>query len=310
MVSQSKSVTSVQPGLSVLNGGYRFFPDLVETPEEILIGTPAREEWVHLDSLVIDGPQRDFRPQHAKFIADNFDPKRVYKIQVSPRPDGMRHVIDGQHRVGAMRLKYAGNTHSVRVLCDVYDGFTHDEEALKFLDHNQYNSKAGSFEAFLIEVERGDPFHVTLQKIIAEQGFRATKSTCHNGFSGVSEFVKIVTGYGPRNRPLPNGFERLSEVLSVIREAWGGSTDGVNYAIIGGIAGFLLKYGKHPNYQRTRLIRVLSKTTARERFGAVDDETTRRKKRKLTVGDPRKVLMYTIIEDYNDNLHGHNRLPE
>lgn len=60
-------------------------------------------EILPLDRLFLETYQRTLNPQKVKRIVREFDPSKLGVLMISERPDGRYAVIDGQHRMTALR---------------------------------------------------------------------------------------------------------------------------------------------------------------------------------------------------------------
>lgn len=186
--------------------------------------TPTRVErtghlrWVTVaDILVNPRAQREMRPGWAAQIAADFDPDRFLPPLLSLR-DGKYHVIDGQHRIEAMRLM---GWDDQQIQCWVYDNITEAQEADLFLWHNNRKSVA-SFDKFQIGVvaERSD--EVDIDRIVRAAGLKVAMGV-PGGISATGALRKVYD-YGPNV---------LARTLKIVRDSYG--DDGLRGEVINGV---------------------------------------------------------------------------
>jgi hypothetical protein len=125
--------------------------------------------WMKIEGLEVDGrAQRPFSERRATKIAQEFDPDYVGVIHVSQRLDGRFYIVDGQHRVGAMRIL---GWVDQRVECKLYHGLTVAEEAKLFGKLNDF-VRVARFDAFMARITARDPDAVAIDEIIRGCGLR------------------------------------------------------------------------------------------------------------------------------------------
>lgn len=262
------------------------------TPDVGRVGSAHQELWLVADELEIDRSyQREPRPAWVKAIADNFDPSLLDPLSVSRRRDGRLFVMDGQHRLLAVRSIGWGDQ---KVPCIVHNGLTIEEEARRF--NTQDNRKPLNIqEKFRARLLERDPVSVRIQAIVGEAGFRLNLTggdTTNGEIPGVGTLLRIVHAYGP---------EILRDTLEVIRDGLGTSI-GPRSEIVDGIAQFIWRYPT--DYDRGRLTAVL-RTMTQDRLRAEGGDMSRVLGVSKSHGIGRVVL-----KGYNNRLNPKNRLPD
>jgi hypothetical protein len=116
---------------------------------------------LNVDDLNIDHSyQRPADPNHIAAMAVNFDLKRLFRIAVSQRPDGKYYIIDGQQRVGAIKL--LGGDYNID--CVVYHLATIEEEAALYYHLNWDRKNPNSLDRWRARLVLGDPDVVRIQQ--------------------------------------------------------------------------------------------------------------------------------------------------
>lgn len=183
-------------------------------------------EWVAAaDVMVNPQVQRELREGWAAQIAAEFDPDRFAPPLLSRR-DGKLYVIDGQHRLEALRIKGWGGR---PIQCWVYSDITEAQEADLFLWHN--NRKAvGAFDKFRIGVAAEREVELDIDRIVRSVGLRIAGGSKGGGIRAVGALRKVYT-HGPST---------LARTLKIIRDAYG--DDGMNGEIIEGVGLVCARY--------------------------------------------------------------------
>lgn len=182
--------------------------------------------WLTVNDLRVDEEtQRDLRPGWAAQIAADFDPDRFTPPLVSVR-DGVPYVIDGQHRIEAMRLMGWGDQ---QVQCWVHDGLSIADEADLFLWHN--NRKGiQAFDKFRIAVAAERPVETDVNRIVLANGLRVAI----NVDRGVSAVGALLTVY-------KMGAKTLGKTLRILDNSYG--DPGLRGELIHGVGLMVARYG-------------------------------------------------------------------
>lgn len=182
--------------------------------------------WIAIALLRIDPQsQRELRKGWAAEIANEFDPDKFLPLLVSKR-DGRYFVIDGQHRVEAMKLM---GWHDQEVQCWVFDGLTLAQEADLFLHHNNRRTVT-TFDKFRIGVEAQREIECDINRIVLINGLKVQRSRGEGGVSAVSS-LRRVYGFDPAV---------LARTLRIVHNAYG--DDGLQGPVIEGIGLVCARY--------------------------------------------------------------------
>ena len=181
--------------------------------------------WVAIADIHVNPrAQRELRPGWCAQIAADFDPDRFSPPLLSLRED-RHYVIDGQHRIEAMRLMGWGDQ---QVQCWVYEGLSEAEEADLFLWHN--NRKAVSaFDKFQTAVVAGREAESDINRIVLLSGLKVAHGVS-GSISAVASLRKTYT-HGPKV---------LARTLRIVRDSYG--DDGLKAEVISGIGLLCARY--------------------------------------------------------------------
>lgn len=252
--------------------------------------TPERIErtghlrWITVSDLTVNPrAQRDLRPGWAAQIATAFDPDRFQPPLVSYR-DGEYHIIDGQHRIEALRIM---GWETQQVQCWVYENKSEAEEADLFLWHN--NRKAvNAFDKFQIGVvaERAD--EQDINRIVLAHGLKVSQSD--NGIRAVGALRKVYA-HGPKV---------LARTLRIVRDSYG--DDGLDGHVIEGIGLLCARY----NGELDEGAAVSRLSTARGGIGALNSRAYMYKK---TLGKPLSQCVAASAVELINAGRGGKKLP-
>jgi hypothetical protein len=242
--------------------------------------------WVAVADIVVDERnQREFRPGWAAQIAAEFDPDRFLPPLVSLRPDGKYYVIDGQHRVGAMRLM---GWDDQQIQCWVYEGLTSAQEADLFLWHNNRKS-VGAFDKFRIGVEAERGVEADINRIVLLNGLKVAQ--------GVPGSVSAV---GALRKVYAHGADTLGRTLRIVRDSYGDS--GLRGEVIEGIGLVCARY--NGELAEDRAVERLS--SARGGLGALTTKTNMIRK---AMGQPLPHCVAAAAVDIINSGRGGKKLP-
>jgi uncharacterized protein YjhX (UPF0386 family) len=192
--------------------------------------------------------QREVDPVRVNGIIADFNMDAIGVPVVNHRKNGSYHVIDGGHRVAALKQMDMGTE---EIECLVYDGLTLAEEAKMFRQLNNTRT-VHPIVRFRVRVVEGDPVAVALSEILSSYGWHVTNGSRVGGFSAVSAIERIYRG--------PKGNEQnaalVRTTLDIIGKSWGSDQAGVKAEILRGLAAVIKTYGGMVD--QGKLVRELS----------------------------------------------------
>lgn len=253
----------------------------------------AKFEAIPCRDLEIDERyQRTPRPGNVERIVRNFNERALGVLEVNRREDGTLVVIDGRHRLVALRQI---GWREEPVACYVHDRLTLEEEAALFeaLDDSVPLSRN---DAFRSKLTRREPQAVAIVDIVTGAGYALKLE----GKTGPGEVGAV--GYLERIYALGV----LRRTFYVVRGAWGTSTkNAASGRVLAGIAAVISRY---PAIVRDeRLAEVLGSTDPDELI--VD--AGRMAETRAFSGSGQPIAIGTVIlKLYNRGLRASDRLPE
>jgi hypothetical protein len=179
-------------------------------------------------------------------IAADFEPESLNVITVSERADGTHHIVDGQHRVAAMRVLGKDNTPVTAVL---WKNLTRAEEAAMFRRLNN-TRQVQTLDKFRIRIVEGDPTACTLNELLESHGWAIRKAKSNGSFFAVSALEQMY------NTPPGKDLDTCDALIRVATRAWGHESDGLRAEIVKGLGVLLRRY---PRLDAPKLVDELAK---------------------------------------------------
>lgn len=245
---------------------------------------------VRIGDIDREGPhyQRPLKESDVRRIARDYDPGMIGEPELNVRDDGTVVVIDGQHRVEALRRKF-GEDHSVK--CRVHYGLDIETERKMYLARNYYSRNATRGDTFMTRYESGEISAVTTMRVIEEVGYRPySKIQRYELPPGCisTSMVEYVINHSGENV--------ARETLQIIKEAWGDWAGPQN--LVRGVVVFLAQARKQPHFDPRRLTQILAVTTPMAVWREGKKEAARRDV-SFIAG-----VAYHMREKYNHSLRG------
>lgn len=231
--------------------------------------------------------QSPVKEAQVKKIVRDFEPNKLHTIVVNRRDNGLFYVIDGQHRVEA--LKRLG---ILSIEAAIHNGLTVEQEAEMYLGINDRptktpNSKGKSALRF------NDPEAVEIDKTVSNVGLQIDYDKQNNtlGYIHAYQALKTVNKkYGPTH---------LEIVLTVIRKSFGAESRNFQGFIIQGFSKFIETYNDEIN---------LSELVNRLEVLQLDGLLTEINKNKAGFSTKKECLPFTLADIYNKNRRKNNKL--
>jgi hypothetical protein len=180
----------------------------------------ARLRWVSIP-LMRTSPvaQRELNKARVDRIATSFDPEQIGTPTVSHR-DGIFYIIDGQHRVEALKEIGWGDQ---SVQCWTYEGLTEEEEADIFLKLNDVLA-VHAFDKFRIGVAANRDTETEIDRIVRANGLCVSRDLVPGAIGAVGTLHRIYRRAGGKV---------LARTLRIVRDAYG--DPGLEAAVLDGV---------------------------------------------------------------------------
>ena len=256
--------------------------------------------------------QRPTRQVWMRKLVKEFSPALVGKIRVAER-DGHYYVIDGQHRVEAMRVIFAGDEDRL-IRCDVQIIETAEEQARLFVSLNTARSPMRPHDIFRARLAANDDAALAIVDLLERYGFRAVMSggTLQPGTTVAFSTLDRMYGshlpglgnlqqsgvYGGRGGGSP---ERLERTLAILADAYADEVV-LTITVLRSVDSFLFRYADHANYKRSRFVSTLA---------GMDIEHGRDVGKLAALLNVSRVVAIPIViaQKYNGRLPAAKRLP-
>ncbi len=193
----------------------------------------SSRKWVRADQLIVDSRvQGELHPARVRDIQTNLHLGSIGVLEVSRRKDGALHVMDGQHRLMALRAVGLGD---MQVQVNIHDGLSEEEEAARYRRHNNTH-RVAPWDDFRVALVEQDPDVVAINSIVEAAGFQMSKRVGDGHIVAVGALrhvFKHANGDGP---------QVLEGTLMVVDAAWGKRAEAVDGKIIQGLAAIIGTY--------------------------------------------------------------------
>lgn len=194
------------------------------------------EAVLKVGELTVDPQVQRSRLSEAKVrrIYANFNPDALGVITVSLRKDMSYVVLDGMHRVEAVR-RLTDNTGTMSA--HVLTGLALAEEAEIFLDLN-YSDKPTIIERYRVSVVAKDELNTKINDLVHAYGYTVSNQSANGHINAVNALRYVYEL--PVNDGEPN---RLQLTLIVVGKAWGNSRHATQAPILVGLGRLFSEYG-------------------------------------------------------------------
>lgn len=183
----------------------------------------GEQKWCRLGNMkLLADAQRPLNPAKVARLVAEFDIDHIGIPLVSSR-DGSFYIIDGQHRIEALKQWLGEGSDDQQILCHVYYDLTPEEEAEKFLRHNDARA-VSSFDKFRVGVTAGRDLEVNVKRVVEAQNLRISKERIPGAIRCVTTLSKVYKNGGELT---------LARTLRIVRDAFGDA--GLDGPVISGI---------------------------------------------------------------------------
>lgn len=256
---------------------------------ERLVGRTIQRVYLPISLMHVD--HRYQRPADTRWvstIARNFDPDLLGIFTVNWRMDGSFWLINGQHRLRALRSR---EMLDAVVSCDLYDGLSLAEEAKLFTETQALTKRISVRDRWHARLAEQDPVTLAINAVLEEYGLddvtNLAYGTIQSIFIADPALLRWTLGATAAT------YRHLDRVLD--RDEWNKSHGA---AILSGFAQFKAIYGDEPNFSVERLTE-----TVRAAVPKPSDLILRARSRSQNWSRVRS-MAYVLVEAYNRSRGG------
>ena len=183
---------------------------------------------IPLASIVTEEYQRVMNMRNVAGIVKHFDPAKLGVLVVSHRKDGTYAVLDGQHRLTALRqLGYTATN------CIVLEGMSIREEADYFRRQNENKQSLRIADTFNASVWAEDEESLQIKQLMDRYSFRHGKSGQPMCICAIGALQQIIRQFG---------VEALDRTLACIAATWPRDTTILRREMLAGLGEFWKRY--------------------------------------------------------------------
>ena len=243
---------------------------------------PCVERVISTDKLTSGLPyQRPVEDKEVDRLVREWDERLFEPLAVSYR-EGRYNVIDGQHRISAMRKLHGGR--EVMIRCKVYSGMTYEQEAELCYKLDKAKKRLSLSQSTNALAESGlDAETTEIRRLMGDAGFSWALGQRHGGEYEVIATRAVINAYHFL------GSAAFSRMFRLLGKTWEGDPRSVMGPVLSGMALFLKTYGEE-----------LGDNAFVKRLSAVDpDEIIRRGKLDFSTKNESLRYAKVILEKYN-----------
>lgn len=264
---------------------------VAETTSETGYHNPGIDREIYTDHLTSGLPyQRPVNQKEVDRLAREWDERLLDPITVSFR-DGKFNVVDGQHRISAMRKMNGGR--GIMVNCKVYSGLTYEQEAALCYKLDKAKKRLSLSQSTNALAESGEDAEVAeIRQLTENCGFVWALGKSRGGTGEIVSTRALVNAY----RLL--GGAAFTRMLQLLWDTWEGDPRSLTAAILSGMALFVKTYETEIN----------DKTFVSRLSQADPDEINRRGRVDFSTNSVALRYARVILEKYNGQRGG-KKLP-
>lgn len=260
--------------------------------EDVTYANPGVDKNIYTSQLTSSQPyQRPIEKKEVNRLIQEWDERLLDPLTVSFR-DGKFNVVDGQHRVIALRQM--NQDKDVMVACKVYSGMTYEQEADFCYKLDKAKKRLNLSQSTNALAESGEDAEISeIKRIVKNGGFIWALRQKGGNVGEIVATRAVINAY----RLL--GSVAFTRMMKLLRDTWHGSACSLTARVISGLALFIKTY--EIEMDDLMFISQLSKIDPEEiiRRGKLDYSTTKNALRFARV----------ILEKYNAQRKEGKKLP-
>ena len=251
-----------------------------DVSSEASSGKGMKVKQVDINELTMDEYQRITNDAQVERIAKSFDPVKAGLIVVSER-DGKQFLVDGGHRVAAMRKKQITFCPAI-----VLYGLTEQEEADYFRKQGENTRNLTVYDRYKAGLVAGDPVCLEIEVIVKKHDFAvSSSSSAMNRIRAVQTLQRIHRQYGAGT---------LDKTLMLIRQTWDGFGDITKPEYLLGTAEFVFRFGAVDFVGR---FKKMSFSNIHNRYLALKESQPKG-----------RAFCMALVQRYNEGINGKKKL--
>lgn len=231
--------------------------------------------------------QSPVNSNEVKKIVKNFNPKALTSIIVSQRDSGEYYVIDGQHRMSALKQMQQPTIEAL-----IYTGLTQNEEAEMYAKINERKTKSPNALG-KAKYQSGDLVAIEIHDAVSNAGLIIDYDNTNTRMNHIKAYKALEVTHAKY------GQEHLEETLVLLKKCFGDQSASFEGKLIYGMAKFLFHY--RDDYKIKRL------TTTVNRLG-LPEFNRLYVQNKTIYNKVDKACAMTFVDIYNKKLNEDKRL--
>lgn len=261
------------------------------------LDAPARAALVNTELIQSAGPiyQREINEAHIRRLISGWDWVAVANPVVNQRADGSYWLVDGQHRITAMR-RMVGDR-EIEVLLHHLPGVPEEARLYRLL--NAGHLKTSGRNLLAVRIAERDPEALEIERIVDSAGFTLCLHGPQHSNLDIKEVTPLVSIYKDHTG------ERLADVLRLVKTAWGGTKEAVKGGVFDGAAEFFVAFSGCKNFDPYAVADVLSEFPPEYVI-----HTAAVVKARLKKGHRHRMFALAMAELYNGKVTAKQRLKE
>jgi len=171
------------------------------------IERPCKIGFVPLGLMTVrPATQRKLRPHRVAALLADFDINDIGVPSVNAS-NGQFHVMDGQHRVEALKIWLGEGWEDQKIECNIYDDLSEQQEAARFLRLNNTLS-VPALVRFHVALAAGNTRETEIAAVVQAAGLGVAGGAAKGGIQCVATLYKIYARSGH------NGLRRTLAIVS------------------------------------------------------------------------------------------------
>jgi len=178
---------------------------------------------------VSDNAQRDLRNGRVNFLLGEFDID-MFGLPVGNWREGHFYIVDGQHRIEALKLWLGEGWEKQKVDCRAYNGMTEQQEADMF-DRLNNALATRALDRFCIRVTAKRPVECAINNAVKAEGLKVSRTPGEGRVQAVAALARVFK---------MSDADTLRRTLRIVSQSFG--DPGLTSPVIDGVGLFCKRY--------------------------------------------------------------------